>query len=167
MTKYERLAELIGISIEDIETDFDEGVIDILITLNEKNYFTNYCCEGHLNNNNEWNGYISFVYPYSFKEYPHNFSSAKNKKAFYWDGKGEESRQEFLKELTQWANILPVREIVKNKSYTLWGKNKSRANSKWRILKSSSDYDEIRIELNKKATKKFDVKVTENVIGEY
>ena len=85
MTKYERLAELIGVSVEDIKTDFDEGVIDILITLNEKNYFTNYCCEGHLNNKNEWNGYISFVYPYSFKEYPHNFSSAKNKKAFYED----------------------------------------------------------------------------------
>ena len=167
MMRYERLAELIGVSVEDIETDFDEGIIDILITLNEKNYFTNYCCEGHLNNKNEWNGYISFVYPYSFKEYPHNFSSAKNKKAFYWDGKGEESRQEFLKELTQWANILPIREVVKNKSYTLWGKNKSRANSKWRILKSSSDYDEIRIELNKKATKKFDVRVTKNVIGEY
>ena len=41
MTKYERLAELIGVSIEDIETDFDDGIIDILITLNEKNYFTN------------------------------------------------------------------------------------------------------------------------------
>ena len=167
MTKYERLAELIGISVENIENDFDEGIIEILITLNEKNYFTNFCCEGHLNSKNEWNGYISFIYPYSFKEYPHNFDSAKNKKAFYWSGKGEESRQEFLRELTQWANILPKREVITNKSYILWGKNKTRANSKWRVLKSSSDYDEIRIELNKKATQKFDIKLSENIIGEY
>ena len=139
----------------------------IYFILNKKNYFTNYCCEGHLNNKNEWNGYISFVYPYSFKEYPHNFDNVKHRNAFYWNGKGEESRQEFLKELTRWANILPKRETVVDKSYTLWGKNKSRENSKWRVLKSSSNYDDIRIELNKKATQKFDVKVTETIIGEY
>ena len=167
MMRYEKLANLIGASAEYVKNDFDEGMIDILITLNEKHYFTNYCCEGHLNSNDEWHGYIGFIYPYKFKEYPHNFDSSKYKKIFYWSGKGEESRKEFLNELTQWANILPTRNIVESKSYTLWGKNKKRKDSRWRILKVSSDYDEIRIELNKKATQKFEVKVAESITGKY
>ena len=167
MKKSEILAELIHLPVEAIENEVDKGMWDILIELNKKNYFTVYCCEGHLNTEDKWNAYITFVHAYKFKEYPKNYDSAKNRKAFYWSGKGEESRQEFLENLLLWAKLLPKRNVVEEKMYTLMGKNKRRANGQFKTLKLSNNYEDIRIELNKKGMDRYELKLLENVCRRY
>lgn len=166
MKKSERLAQLINLPIEIVENDIDKGMWDILIELNSKNYFTDNCCEGHLNNGS-WNGYISFKKAYKFSEYPIRYDNAKQKRAFYWSGKDEESRQEYLHNLYEWASNLPKREIKEVIVYTLWGKNKRRPNGVYKVLKRSTNYDDIRIELNKKNTEKYEIKIEKFVLERY
>ena len=160
-----RLAEILGIPVSKVIDDIDEGMWDILIELNSKNYFTYACCEGHLNENGHWNGYVAFKSPYKFIRYPKSYDSSRYRMCFYWSGNGEKSRQEFLKNLYKWALSLPIREMQDIKSYILWGKNKRRHNSKWRILRSANNYEDIRIELNRKQTEKYDIKIEEKIIG--
>ena len=164
MSDVNRLAEVLNISV-DKAIDIDKGMWDILIMLNDKNYFTYACCEGHLNENGHWNGYIAFKSPYKFVEYPKSYDSSKYRTCFYWSGNDEESRQEFLKNLYEWTLSLPVRKIQETKSYFLWGKNKYRRNSKWRILCNSSNYEDIRIRLNYKQIERYEIKITEKIIG--
>ena len=66
MTKCEKLAEIIGVSVEFIEDNIDKGMLDILIELNRKGYITIFCCEGHLDDNDKWEGYIAFDKTYKF-----------------------------------------------------------------------------------------------------
>ena len=167
MTKSERLEQLTGIPVNIIEEEFDKGMWDILIELNSKGYRTIFCCEGHLNNKNEWNGYIGFAYPYKFNVYPKDFTLSKKRTYYYWDGKGEESRQKFLNELLKWAKLLPVKTPIEIKNYTLYGKNKSRANSKEKILLSTNDYEDIKIILNRRDMIKYDLRLVENVVKTY
>ena len=161
----ERLAEILNIPVERVENDIDSGMWEILIELNRKNYFTFACCEGHLKNDNSWSSYISFKYPYKFEEYPKNYDSAKHRDSFYWSGIGEESRREFLTELYEWALSLPYREVTEIKSYTLLGKNKKRPNGKWKVLRISTNYEDIRIELNRKQTNKYEIQLNEKIVG--
>ena len=165
--KAEKLSKLIGVPVDIVKNNIDKGMWNILIELNSKNYFTYACCEGHLNENENWDGYIAFKNPYSFKEYPKAYDSSRHRTCFYWNGKGEKSRKEFLAELYEWALSLPYREIKEIKSYTLWGKNKRRINSNWRNLRTSNNYDDIRIELNRKQTEKYDTKIEEKIVGRY
>lgn len=167
MKKSEILAGLIHLPVETIENEVDKGMWDILIELNGKNYFTTYCCEGHLNSNDEWNAYLTFIHPYKFKEYPKNYDSVKKRSGFYWSGKGEESRQKFLTDLLLWAKLLPKRNVVEEKMYTLMGKNRRRANGQFKALKSSTNYEDIRIELNKKGIEKYELKLFETVYKRY
>lgn len=167
MTKIERLSNLIGMSVDAIEQDIDAGMIDILITLNEKNYKTIVCCEGHLRNDDTWDGYIGFAYPYDFVVYPMDFSNVKNRVYYYWNGKGEESRQEFLRKLYDWALNLPVRELVEVKNYTMYIKNKRRPNSREKILKSSNNYEDIRVLFNRADMYKYNIRIDERVIQRY
>ena len=99
MKKSEELGKLIGMTSEGVEREIDKGMWDILIELNKKNYKTIVCCEGHLKENNSWNAYIGFRYPYEFKNYPCFFTNTKNRQYYYWDGVGEEKRQIFLDNL--------------------------------------------------------------------
>lgn len=165
MTKYEKLAALIHLPVEFIENDFDKGMIDILIELNKKNYFTTVCCEGHLRRNNTWDGYIGFENPYDFVEYPKDFASTKNRKYYYWNGVGEDSRIEFLNNLLEWAKSLPKRPLVEVKFYTLFGINKR--SGKQKILKRSYDFEDIRAEMNRKDIVKYDTYIEEKIIKRY
>ena len=165
--KAEEVAKILNISIEEVINDLDKGMWEILAELNRKNYFTIVCCEGHLDENGFWNGYIGFKEPYNFIEYPKNYDNSRKRRLFYWSGKGENSRKKFLTELYEWALYLPPREIKEIKNYILWGKNKKRPNGKWRILRSSDNYDDIRIELNRKQTNKYDLKYEEKIVGRY
>lgn len=167
MTKSERLALLIGMPIEFVENEIDKGMVDILIELNEKGYYTTNCCEGHLRDNEDWNGYICFAYPYKFPVYPKNFSSVKKRQYYYWNGNGEQSRQTFLNELLAWAKTLPVKKPIEKKQYVLIGKNKKRPNSRDKILISTSDYEDIKIILNRADMVKYDLRINESVIGRY
>ncbi len=161
----ERLAEILDIPVKKVINDIDKNMWEILIELNRKHYYTYACCEGHLNENNFWNGYIAFKQPYNFKDYPKDYDSARQRKCFYWSGNGEESRKEFLVNLYEWALNLPIRKIKEIKSYTLWGKNIHRPNSNWKILRTSNNFDDIRIELNRKQTGKYDIKIEEQIVG--
>lgn len=163
----ERLAEIIDIPVERVLNDIDKNMWEILIELNRKHYFTYACCEGHLDEKDFWSGYIAFKQPYSFKEYPKAYDSSRQRKCFYWSGNGEDSRREFIENLYIWACDLPLREIKEIKSYTLWGKNKHRPNSNWKILRTSNNYDDIRIELNRRQTEKYDTKIEEKIVGRY
>lgn len=163
----EKVAKVLNMSINDVINDLDKGMWDILVELNQKNYFTNGSCEGHLKNDGSWNGYIGFQTPYKFIEYPKEYDSSRQKRYFYWNGKGEGSRKEFLENLYEWALSLPVRELKEVKTYTLWGKNKKRPNGNWKVLRRSNDYEDIRIELNRKQTSKYDLDLKEEVIRKY
>lgn len=160
MTKITRLAELIGMTENQIVEEIDSGMIDILLVLNEKGYKTIGCCEGHLNNNNEWNSYLGFAFSYVFETYPKNHSYSRQKrKFFYWDGVGEESRQKTLKEILEWANSLPIHEPVYEYYYSLVGVNKRSHKSK--ILAVSNNYEDIKCRLQQKDIVKYDVEIHE------
>lgn len=161
------VSNILNIPVEIVINELDRGMWDILVELNRKNYFTYACCEGHLKENGSWNGYIGFKDSYDFKEYPKNYDSAKQRKVFFWSGVGEENRKEFLINLYEWALSLPVREVKDIKFYTLWGKNKKRPNSSWRVLRTSNNYNDIRVELNRKQTGKYETKLDEKIIGRY
>ena len=109
--KSEILGNLIGMTKEEVENDIDKGMWDILIELNKKNYKTIFCCEGHLHEDNRhgidyWNGYIAFAETYNFLSYPIKFHKISHgRRYFYWDGNGEESRQEFLTNLLRKLEI--------------------------------------------------------------
>lgn len=167
MTKIERLSELTGMPISAIEEELDHGMIDILIELNSKNYKTCACCEGHLREDGTWNGYIGFIMAYDFEEYPTLFTSVKNRQYYYWDGKGEESRQKFLNNLLAWAKRLPFRELQYQKGYTLYIKNKRNRNAREKILKYSTNYEDIRVLFNRADMYKYDTRVEENIIRMY
>ena len=165
--KAEKLAEILNMPVEEVVNKIDRGMWEILIELNQKNYFTCGCCEGHLKDDGSWNGYIGFQQPYKFLEYPKEYDSARQKRFFYWEGKGEENRKKFLKNLYEWALYLPVRELKEVKTYTLWGRNKNRTNSKWKVLRRSNDYEDIRIELNRKQTVKYELDLKTEVIRRF
>ena len=165
--KAEKVARILNMSVNDVINELDRGMWDILIELNSKNYFTNGSCEGHLKEDGSWNGYIGFQQPYKFFEYPKEYDSSRQKRYFYWSGKGEDSRREFLENLYEWALSLPMRDLKVVKTYTLWGKNKNRPNSKWKVLRSSNDYEDIKIELNRKQTKKYELDFKEEIVRRY
>ena len=167
MTKLERLAQIIGLPIEVVEREVDKGMWDVIIELNDKGYRTIGCCEGHLNNKNQWNGYIGFAYPYKFNVYPKNFSSMKRRIFFYWDGKDEESRQKFLSELLDWAKTLPYKAPIEKRAYTLYGKSKTRANSKEKIIMSTNNYEDIKAILNRRDISKYNLRLVESVVERY
>lgn len=148
---------------EIVEQDIDRGMWDILIELNKKGYKTNVCCEGHLSESG-WNGYIGFVYPFEFPTYPKNFSHMKNRMYYYWDGKTEESRQKFLEELLKWAEILPERIPVTEKTFTLIGRNKKRPASREKILINTNNYEDIKAILNRQDMEKYDLRIIENTV---
>ena len=169
MSKAERLSEIIGIPAVVIENEFDEGMLDILIELNRKNYYTIFCCEGHpsLHNRygeNYWNAYLAFADTYKFPQFPKNFYKVGHKRTFfYWQGNGEESRQEFLTELYNWACCLPTRPKKKITTYHLMAKHKSQPNRE-KVLAFTTDYEEIRCILNRNDMDKyFDFTLRETV----
>lgn len=158
MTKIKRLSELIGMTEEEIRENIDSGMIDILLVLNEKGYITIGCCEGHLNEKNEWNSYLGFEFSYNFNEYPKNHSYSRQKRRFfYWDGVGEESRQEMLNDVLAWANSLPTHEPVYEYYYSLFGTNKR--SHKTKILAVSNNYEDIRCRLQQKDISKYDIEI--------
>lgn len=165
MTKAEKLSEILNIPMSEVENILDRDMWDILIQLNSKNYFTNGCCQGHLKEDGSWNGYISFKEKYSFLEYPKEYDNVYQRRAFYWKGKGEKERRKYIRELYEWAISLPIREVEEIKLYMLLGKNKKRPNGKWKILRKSYDYDDIRMELNRKQTSKYDLEFKEQIVG--
>lgn len=167
MTKIEILSKLTGIPTDVIISEIDYGMIDILIELNSKNYKTCACCEGHLRENGTWNAYIGFIYPYNFVEYPNGFTSVKNRIYYYWDGKGEESRQKFLENFLLWAKRLPYRELEYEKGYTLYGKNKRNPKGREKILKYSTNYEDIRVLFNRADMHKYNTRIEERILKTY
>lgn len=132
----------------------DKGMRDIIVTLNNKNYFTALCCEGHLDKplykDKWWHGYLCFCDNYDFaepvpifeprdkndkKKNQHCWSAYEEKNPmkqrglsiYYWYGTTEEERLDLLKRLTEWANALPKRELDYTYSYQVWRKGKRGA----------------------------------------
>ena len=166
MKKSENLGNLIGMSAEWVENNIDKGMWDILIELNKKGYYTISCCEGHLRDNS-WNGYIGFCYPYNFPIYPNNFSSIRKHEFYYWDGTDEESRQEFLNNLFEWAKMLPYKAPIEKKIYTLYGKSKKRPTSREKVIISTYDYEDIKAIFNRRDMIKYDLRITESISSRY
>ena len=171
MTKSEKLGRLIGTSAEMVENEIDKGMWDILINLNEKNYKTIFCCEGHLNEfsnkgKNYWEGYLAFDKTYKFVQYPKGFyKNDKQRRFFYWEGFGEESRQKYLTELYNWSCCLPKRKIEEVTYYVLEAKFKAQPNRDAKLLCNTTDYEEIRCILNRADMEKyFDFKLYEKVL---
>ena len=145
-----RLGELIGMSEEAVIENIDKGMWDILIELNEKNYYTIFCCEGHLNNENKWNGYLAFDKTYKFAQYPPKFTKVnKHNRFFFWEGIGEENRQEFLNNVLNWAKTLPTREKTKVVQYHLLAKNKKHPNREAKSIIYTDNYEDIKCILNR------------------
>ena len=151
MKKSERLASLIGLSVEEVENAIDKGIWDILIELNRKNYFTKFSCEGHLgahnrqNRDDYWQAYLVFCDGYKFPQYPVKYSKTnRSRSTYWWDGFGEESRQEFLENVLNWAKCLPTRVIKKTTWYTLTAKHKNQPNREEKLLAYTQDYEEIK-----------------------
>lgn len=151
MNKAEKLAKLIGIPTEIVKRDIDKGIWDILIELNKKHYYTQFSCEGHLAEEDSaypvgsWQGYLVFRNTYKFPQYPVRYSKVNRKRdTFYWNGVGEESRQEFLRSVLEWAKTLPVRPHKRVTWYTLICKSKSQPNRDYKTLAHTTDYEEIK-----------------------
>ena len=170
MTKLERLAELINAPIEMVENEIDKGMWDILIELNRKGYYTMFCCEGHVNPEPDkkgkvgyWQGYLAFVDTYDFIQYPPMFNKVSTKrKFFYWWGYGEESRQEYLNNVLNWARTLPTREKVV--VYHLTGKNKKQPNREPKLLVYTQNYEDVKCMLNRADMKNyFDFELYEDI----
>lgn len=176
MERYEKLGKLIGMSAENVKKYIDEGIIDILIELNKKRYFTLYSCEGHVGMNvdavnkpeNYWQGYLSFAKPYKFAIYPPKYNKVtKNKMNFYWEGLGEESRQEFLERIYDWARCLPTLPKHFTKYYILEAKSKKQPNREPKTLVHSQDYEDIKLALaSADMDKYFDIQMYEHKVEE-
>ena len=150
MTKSERLGNLLGVSDEWIKENIDKGMWDILIELNRKGYITIFCCEGHLDEKEKWEGYIAFDKTYKFINYPMGFYKFNNhRRFFYWRGIGEESRQEYLDKLLNWARTLPTRTKEKITMYNLTGRNKKNPNREPKLFYYGDDYEEVRCIMNR------------------
>lgn len=98
----------------------DEDLIPVLTELNEKGYYTNSCCSGHLEGiekHKSWQIYLSFEDDYDLKDIP----LKKNKKgciySLEYDGKKKsveeinEERLKVIEKLLEWAKGLPKCEI--------------------------------------------------------
>lgn len=134
--------------------EIDKGMRDIIVTLNNKNYFTAFCCEGHLDQplarGRWWDGYLSFCDNYDFAEpfpcfEPRDKNDKKKKQScwsvyeeknimkqcglstYYWYGTTEQERLDLLDRIKEWANRLPKRELNYRYSYQVWRKGKRGA----------------------------------------
>lgn len=165
MKKSEKLANLIGLPVEVVENNIDKGMWDILIELNKKGYYTIFSCEGHVNDKNEWEGYIVFLDTYNFVNYPPKFSKVNNhRKYYYWNGKGEESRQEYLDSVLKWARTLPTREKIKIVQYHLIARNKKQPNRDPKSIVYTNDYEEVKCIMNRADMDKyFDFELYEDI----
>lgn len=172
MTKSERLAELLGMPVEIVESEIDEGMWDILIELNRKGYYTIFCCEGHCNpypnkrgKTEYWEGYIAFTDTYDFIEYPPKFNKVTTHRRFYyWHGYGEESRKKYLENVLKWARCLPTKEKKKVVMYHLTGRNKKQPNREAKLFAYTDNYEEIRCILNRADLDNyFDFKLYEDI----
>ena len=175
MTRYEKLEKLIGIPADAIKEHFDEGIIDILIELNKKRYFTTYSCEGHVGFNveavrkpeNYWQGYLGFAKPYKFAIYPPKYNKvSKDRMYYYWEGLGEETRQEFLARVYDWARCLPTLPKERTIYYILEARHKKQPNREPKTIIRTRDYEEIKLALaSADMDKYFDVQMYENVVN--
>ena len=113
--------------------EIDYNMIPIITLLNEKNYSTTSCCEGHVGEYKRVISYISFKYDYDFanpiplydqaysnrKKYSQKGVDKKLKYAHYhWYGTNnisfleqEQEKKKMLEDLLKWAMALPKRKI--------------------------------------------------------
>lgn len=161
MTRYEKLGNLIGMSADVVKDVIDEGMVDILIELNEKGYRTIYCCEGHCKDDVKkgkayWEGYLAFADKYIFKEYPPMFYKyTRNRSYFYWEGNGENSRKQFLDEVYKWACCLPTRDKKKIVTYHLIADHKNQPNRDGKVLCYTTDYEDVKCTLQRSDMNKY------------
>lgn len=82
----------------------DEGIKNVIVLLNDKGYITKHCCEGH---EPYYNGYISFINNYSFKDIPSCVTYQKYKdNSIRWKTNNNQTNIEILKELNEWVERL-------------------------------------------------------------
>lgn len=101
-----------------LEQYIDVGMRGIIYKLNKKDYITQYCCEGHLSEDNEWHMHIYFGHKYATMPHPPTIKGVKFKTADFnsrclgwdWYGVGEKNRVKMLRELESWVDTLPMRE---------------------------------------------------------
>jgi hypothetical protein len=113
-----------NLTVDEIVEDIDKDMIPIIIELNEKNWITEGCCSGHLEQIEEtgwWSAYLCFsnFLKNEPKDIPlfdlnkkknKNFSKFDNKisYSYFWSGKEEKDRKQLMNDLLDWSKKLPV-----------------------------------------------------------
>ena len=100
--------------------EIDDDILEHIRLLNEKGYYTEYCCSGHLDD--IWfRPYITFKDFYDFETQPKFFEYNKRLNGLYyivkWENKTDSEWRnqiatESRKELLDWIKQLPNREEV-------------------------------------------------------
>lgn len=94
----------------------DKGIRNTIMLLNEKNYITTICCEGHAREGVKSETYICFEKDYDFEvEPPKGYTYNDNRLSYFFDECQEEDRQEVLCKLFEWSKSLPIIEEEKRK----------------------------------------------------
>lgn len=127
--------------------EIDEDFIPVLTELNEKGYYTNGCCSGHLEQiekYGEWNIYIDFWYDYEFNDIPLTRSKGVYKEKYSGDKNASveeknKTRLNKLEELFKWSKQLPVCE---NKKLDY------RIENGWVMFRDKKIYDVSRMKFN-------------------
>lgn len=119
----------------------DEDMIPIITELNERGYYTMYCCQGHPSKDRRWSAGITFNniydFPISVPLWENNKSSSVkhysrksinhslNRSSYYWFGSTskkidqESERKELMNTIYEWACSLPKRIIPKEESESI------------------------------------------------
>lgn len=107
--------------------EIDEGLRETVRILNDKNYITFMCCEGHPGRTKK--GWISFSYNYPLieMEIPF-FCQVDSRNHLVWDVDEENSKH--LMEIEEWARKLPVRVKENHPFYYIMGVNKRTGNTR-------------------------------------
>ena len=159
----------------------DEDLRDVCKILDDKNYRTIACCSGHMwqikskRCDYTWNAHIYFNdnyhinpikyfnnnMPYLLQGGSHGFDiigvyqrDPITRKTKETDEKKEADRLKMIEMLTQWANDLPTREIVKTYNYIMTGVNKRTGKTRY-IYVSNTALNEKEIEEIKEKKKRW------------
>lgn len=104
--------------------DIDENIRPIIIKLNQKNYLTVGCCEGH---EKKWKAYIAFKHNYDFPLPLPQIENLKlnsypmNQYMFYeWEG-DIDNKLDWLNAIDKWVDSLPYRELYQRWFYVING----------------------------------------------
>lgn len=108
---FNKIKECTCLSYPSSLIQIDKNILPSIKILNEKWYFTETCCEGHIGGNEKI--HIIFKKSYKFKVLPHGFSYNDNLLIANITGTNEHAKKikktKLLKNLNQWTNTIESR----------------------------------------------------------